>query len=87
MIQVTRKSETEFEVTVQGATETTHQVTLSDAYYQKLTKGSETPESLIERSFQFLLQREPNTSILGRFDLPVIGTYFAEYENEIRTGQ
>jgi hypothetical protein len=39
-----------------------------------------TPEELIERSFEFLLEREPNTSILRRFDLPVIQTYFPEYE-------
>lgn len=35
-------------------------------------------------SFRFLLEREPNTSILSSFDLPVIGRYFPEYEREIR---
>jgi hypothetical protein len=30
-----------------------------------------------------LLEREPKESILGRFDLPVIGTYFPGYEAEI----
>ncbi len=38
----------------------------------------------MEKSFEFLLDREPNTSILGRFDLPVIGQYFPEYEKKIR---
>ena len=29
-------------------------------------------EKLIEESFRFLLEREPNTAILPSFDLPVI---------------
>jgi predicted PolB exonuclease-like 3'-5' exonuclease len=41
-------------------------------------------ERLIEESFRFLLDREPNTSILGRFDLPVIGHYYPEYASEMR---
>ena len=42
------------------------------------------PEDLVRRSFEFLLEREPRTSILREFDLPVIGRYFPEYEREIR---
>jgi hypothetical protein len=38
----------------------------------------------VEKSFEFLLERESNTSILKTFDLPVIGGYFPEYENAIR---
>jgi hypothetical protein len=33
-----------------------------------------------------LLEREGNTSILTSFDLPLIGTYFPEYEQEITHG-
>ena len=72
-----------FEVTVREATTTTHKVTLSDYYYQKLTGGRVGPEELIEKSFEFLLEREGNSMILSRFDLPVIGKYFPEYEKEI----
>jgi len=39
---------------------------------------------LIEESFRFLLEREPNTSILSSFELPLIGKYFPQYEREIR---
>jgi hypothetical protein len=42
-------------------------------------------EELLQESFRFLLEREPNTSILPSFDLPVIGRYFPEYEREIQT--
>mgnify|MGYP001109603766 CR=1 FL=1 len=58
-------------------------MTLDDAYHHKLTGGSIEKEELIHKSFEFLLQREPKESILGRFDLPVIGRYFSEYERTI----
>ena len=35
-------------------------------------------------SLAFLLEREPPTSILRRFGLEVIGTYFPEYPGEMR---
>jgi hypothetical protein len=41
-------------------------------------------EELVRKSFEFLLERESNASILPSFDLPVIGHYFPEYENTIR---
>lgn len=84
-ISVRRVDQGSYEVTVTGPTKTTHTVTLIDSYHQKLTDGKITPEELIERSFEFLLEREPNTSILRRFDLPVIQTYFPEYEKTIRS--
>jgi hypothetical protein len=37
----------------------------------------------VTESFRFLLEREPKESILGSFDLTVIGRYFPEYEREI----
>ena len=82
-ITVTKIDVITFEVTVAGRPTTTHTVTLAAAYYQKLTGGSIPPEQLIRRSFEFLLEREPNSSILRRFDLPLIQSYFAEYEETI----
>jgi hypothetical protein len=40
-------------------------------------------EALVEESFRFLLEREPQGSIMRRFDLQVIGRYFPEYSEEI----
>ncbi len=82
-IEVKQKDTETFEVTVRETTTTTHLVTLSQDYYQKLTGGRISPETLIEKSFEFLLERESNTMILARFDLPVIGDYFPEYEKNI----
>ena len=79
-IEIQRKDPETFEVTVRQAETTTHTVTLEEDYYQKLTGGKVSAEKLIEESFEFLLERESNTMILPRFDLPVIGDYFPEYE-------
>jgi hypothetical protein len=84
-INVEKVSEGEYRVTVEeGGSRTAHQVTLSADYHQKLTGGKPAAEELIRHSFEFLLEREPKESILGRFDLPVIARYFPDYEREIR---
>lgn len=83
MIRVEKIADTQYQVTVTQRTTTTHKVTVDPAYHQKLTGGRVTPEVLVERSFEFLLEREGNTSILSSFDLPVIGRYFPEYERAI----
>ncbi len=84
MITVQPINETTFRGTVEGRTTTTHTVTLSSSYYEKLTGKRVTLEVLIEKSFEFLLERESNTSILRSFELPVIGRYFPEYEKTIK---
>ena len=84
MITVRKINEMTFEVTVESRTRTSHRVTVDTGYYDRLTGGEVTPEVLVEKSFEFLLQREPNTSILRTFDLPVIGHYFPEYEQTIK---
>ena len=83
VVSVKKLDETSFEVTVQGRTATIHIVTVSAQYAAKLNAGRVLVEVLVSRSFDFLLQREPNTSILRRFDLPLIGQYFPEYERTI----
>jgi len=84
MVTVKPIDSTTFEVMVEGATTTTHKVTLTAPYYEKLTGKRVAPEVLVEKSFRFLIDRESNTSILRSFDLPVIGQYFPEYERVIK---
>lgn len=85
MISVKKKSEQEYIVTVsEGNSQTEHAVTLDDSYYQRLTQGSITKETLIKKSFEFLLKRESKESILRKFNLKVISNYFPEYENKIK---
>jgi hypothetical protein len=84
MVTVKPIDSTTFEVMVEGTTTTTHKVTLTAPYYEKLTGKRVAPEVLVEKSFRFLIDRESNTSILRSFDLPVIGQYFPEYERVIK---
>ena len=84
MITVEKNDERTFTVTVEDRTTTTHTVTVDPAYHERLTGGRVSAEKLVEKSFEFLLERESNTSILRAFDLPVIGGYFPEYEHSIR---
>lgn len=44
-----------------------------------------TKEELIKKSFEFLLKRESKQSILSRFNLRVIGNYFPDFEEEIKS--
>ena len=85
VITIEKIDDTTFKVTVWDQTTTSHMVTVSPEYWYKLTEGKVTAEKLVEKSFEFLLEREPNTSILGAFDLPKIQRYFPEYEQTIRT--
>jgi hypothetical protein len=84
MIDIEKITDDTYEVTVRAKNPTTHEVTVPDAYYRELTNGAVSPEVLLEKSFEFLLQREPNTSILSTFELPVINRYFPEYEHTMR---
>ena len=83
MIQVRHVSGDQYEVRVSNGTATTHRVTLKETDRVRLGGTDISGDELIAESFRFLLEREPNTSILRTFDLPVIGTYFPEYEQEI----
>lgn len=79
-VTVRKISPSTFEVSVEGKIATAHSVTAPPEYVAKLTGGAASAAVLVEKSFEFLLEREPNTSILRRFELPVIQRYFPEYE-------
>ncbi|MFB6375512.1 MAG: hypothetical protein ABEN55_20880 [Bradymonadaceae bacterium] len=84
MIDIRKVNERQFEVTVDGTTTTEHTVTVEPKYYRRLTGENVSREELVERSFEFLLDREPNTAILSEFELPDINDYFPAYENIMR---
>jgi hypothetical protein len=84
-IEVEKVDATRFRVRViEGGSESSHQVTLDPKDYARLAGGAVEPRELIRKSFEFLLEREPKESILGRFDLSVISQYFPEFEREIK---
>jgi hypothetical protein len=84
MIEVRSIGNNEYQVKVADKNETIHRVTLRDSDRTRFGGEKTSAEKLIEESFRFLLEREPNTSILTTFDLPIIGRYFPEYERTIR---
>lgn len=72
-----------WQVTVASGVTTHHRVRVTAADLERFAAGLPA-EELLRASFLFLLEREPNTSILDSFDLPVIARYFPEYGEEIR---
>ena len=83
-IQVVQKDDTTYLVSVADDTATQHNVSVDPAYARQLLNGKSSVEDLVRASFKFLLEREPNTSILRQFDLKVNNDYFPEYEQRIR---
>ena len=59
-----------------------HAVTVRRADLERWAGGAERQdvESLVARSFEFLLEREPPSAILASFELSVIQRYFPEYD-------
>jgi hypothetical protein len=60
-----------------------HQVSLARADWSRLTGGDYEPEECIRAAFRFLLAREPRESILARFDVSIISSYFPEFETRL----
>lgn len=84
MIAIRQIDDSTFDVSVTGDGETRHRVTVTPSYYRQLTDGQVSAAVLVEKSFEFLLEREPNNAILPQFDLTVISHYFPDYERNIR---
>jgi hypothetical protein len=75
------------DVTVdESGSQSYHEIGVARADLERLIPGATAPDALVRQSFAFLLEREPKESILPRFELPVIGRYFPEWEAEIRRG-
>jgi hypothetical protein len=69
---------------VQTPAGTSHEVSVPAGFPASLGCGHVAPEELVRASFEFLLEREPATSILCKFSLDVISQYFPGYPTEIR---
>jgi hypothetical protein len=68
-----------------GPNATEHRVKVPAGMVDDLGLTGTDEAILVQESFAFLLEREPATSILRQFDLPVIARYFPEYDEEIRS--
>jgi hypothetical protein len=84
MITVEAIDNNSFKVSVTKDSSTEHIVLLSDRFHQDVTNNKLTKTELITHSFEFLLKKESNQSILKKFNLEVISQYFPEYIDEIK---
>ena len=82
-IRITPTSEESYHVKVSGKTETMHSVSVTDLDYKRFTAGRKSKDQLVLFSFEFLLKREENTSILREFAICKISEYFPEFEKEV----
>ena len=84
-IEITAMEPGQFGVQVtEGDTTTSHRVRVPEAMLDDLNMADVDQERLVRESFEFLLAREPATSILQEFALDRIASYFPEYFDEIR---
>jgi hypothetical protein len=81
-ITVTRQADGTFRV--QTPAGTSHEVSVPAGFPATLGCGHVAPGELVRASFEFLLEREPATSILREFSLDVISQYFPGYPAQIR---
>ena len=79
-ISVSQTGPRAFGVDLEG---TTHNVTVPDGLIEELGLPADDLERVVRESFEFLLEREPASSIMREFSLDVIPTYFPEYKEEL----
>jgi len=84
-IEVQKISDTAFIVTINAKSQTTHNVTMSNKFFNQFSTFTVSDLDFIKHSFEFLLDRELNTSILKEFNLVAIGNYFPDYLKLIPT--
>lgn len=68
----------------EGPFATEHRVSVAPADLERLDPGAADPGRLVRAAFEFLLEREPASSILRAFELPVIGRYFPGWDADVQ---
>jgi hypothetical protein len=83
-VSITERADGRFRVDVtDGRNTTTHLVAIPEGFASRIGCGGTDPGELVGKSFEFLLEREPPSSILREFSLDVISRYFPQYQREI----
>lgn len=68
----------------EGDVTTSHRVRVPDQLIDDLGLGSVDQPTLVRESLEFLLEREPPTSIMREFSLDDIPRFFGDYYDELR---
>ena len=83
-ITITAMGPREFGVQVhEGELQTSHRVTVPEGLLDDLQLSDDDLEAVVRESFEFLLEREPASSILQEFSLNEISRFFPEYSEEL----
>lgn len=73
-----------FEVVIkESGSSSSHTVEMKKGFYKNLDTKT-TPEEVVKKSFDFLLEREPKESILGSFNIEVISNYFPNFSQKVK---
>lgn len=59
-----------------------HEVTMDKDFVTRIGAKFH-PEKVVEKSFEFLLEKEPKDKILQEFDITVISHYYPEFISEL----
>jgi hypothetical protein len=82
-LTVSERPDHAYDVAVRHAAGVTHHVVTVPPELAVALGRQGDPDGLVRASFEFLLEREPATSIMSSFSLDVISTYFPEYKSEM----
>jgi hypothetical protein len=75
----------EYGVEVEEGNEITgHKVRLNQSFLDDLLLSGVDEELIVRETFEFLLEREPATSILPEFSLEDVSRYFPEFSEELQ---
>lgn len=69
----------------EGDTTTSHKVRVPDDVLDVIGVPEVDPQQLVEETFAFLLEREPNTAIMREFALTDVERFFPDYVEEMRS--
>jgi hypothetical protein len=85
-IQIQPMAEHEYAVDVtEGTTHTRHRVIVPPDLLDDLGLVDVDEKRVVHESFEFLLEREPATSIYDEFPLDTVASRFPEFADELRT--
>jgi hypothetical protein len=83
-ITITPRGRRDFDVSLDSADgRTSHHVAVPEDLIAELGLPEDDLERVVRESFEFLLEREPASSIMSEFSLDLIARYFPEYPQEL----
>ncbi|HVW32507.1 MAG TPA: hypothetical protein VHL53_08220 [Acidimicrobiia bacterium] len=84
-VRITPMAPGEFGVEVEEGHEVTgHKIRLPGPFLDDLLLTDVDQERVVTETFDFLLEREPHTSILAEFSLEDVSRYFPDFPEELQ---